>query len=155
MAEARTTLLSSVFISATVCRTVASKVASSTASTPWLACPRATRPSRLNISFRNAMDFSSLLRFQVAQQMPRRHYIHQQEMHARQDIVFIVWPQVLQLAKVVQRDRNFAVRHFVKLKIGSGDAVIGRQHTPHRVRRNGRFRRHRARQREKEDVDRK
>src|ERR1039457_6730017 len=109
MAEARTTLFNSVFMSATVCRTVASNVASSIASTPALACPRATRPTRPKISDRNAIIVSprsplKSLGRQAAQQMPRRHHIHQQEMHAGQDIVLILRTHVLQLAEVVQGD---------------------------------------------------
>src|SRR5450432_3775612 len=111
MAEARTTLLSSVFMSATVWRTVASKVASSRVSTPAFAWPRATRPTRPKISERNAINVfsSSPLRYaaslcrQAAQQAAGRQYIQQQKMHARQDIVFVVRPHILQFAEVVQR----------------------------------------------------
>src|SRR5215472_16117832 len=60
MAEARTTLFSSFFMSATVWLTVASKVASSMALMPWLACPRATRPARLKMSEKNPIFSLSL-----------------------------------------------------------------------------------------------
>src|SRR5450759_5770518 len=107
MAEARTTLFNSVFMSATVWRTVASNVASSIASTPAFAWPRATRPMRPKISERNAIIVSPRspldpLGRQAGQYAPRRHHIHQQKMHAGQDIVLILRTHVLQLAEVVQ-----------------------------------------------------
>src|SRR5215471_20032501 len=123
-ALARTTLLSSVFISATVCRTVASNVASSSASTPALACPRATRPTRPKKSDRNGIVYYSscrqvacaTLRCEPADQAARAHHVHQQEMHAREDIVIVLRPHVLQLAEIVEGDGDLAAPHFVKLK---------------------------------------
>src|SRR5580698_6446386 len=105
MAEARTTLFNSVFMSATVWLTVASKVASSMVSIPLLACPRATRPARPNRSDKNAISFLRL-RFQTGEHAARRHHIDQQEMHAREDVVLIVGAQILQLAEVAERDRH-------------------------------------------------
>src|SRR4051794_18435692 len=131
MALARTTLLSSVFISATVCRTVASNVASSITSTPAFACPRATRPSRPKKSPKNAIAVSPrflsrpglfdqpyALRLcgQVAQQAARAHYVHQQEMHAAQNVVLVVRSHALDLAKVVQGYRYVAAAGIVQLE---------------------------------------
>src|SRR5450432_235860 len=155
MAEARTTLLSSVFMSATVWRTVASKVASSRVSTPAFAWPRATRPTRPKISERNGIKSSPLLlklRCQAAQQTAGRQYIHQQEMHAGQDIVFVIRPHVLQFAEIVQRDGDLAIAGRVELKMRSRDAVVGGQHLGHYFEGNGGFRRHRAWEREKQDI---
>src|SRR5215469_674335 len=123
-AEARTTLFNSVFMSATVCRTVDSKVASSMTSTPAFACPRATRPSRLKISDRNAIVLSPL-RSQIPQHATRHEHVHQQEVDAGKDVVFILRPHVLQHAKVIQRDGYFAAAGFIKLKVRCGNAVIG------------------------------
>src|SRR5215468_4769374 len=132
MAEARTTLFNSVFMSATVWRTVASKVASSIASTPAFACPRATRPMRPKISERNAISsllfFPYVLSRQAAQHAARRHHVHQKEMHAGQDVVLIFGTEVLQFAEIVQGDGDVTVPRVVKLERRGADAVIGGEH---------------------------
>src|SRR5215472_7474907 len=134
-AEARTTLFNSVFMSATVCRTVDSKVASSITSTPAFACPRATRPSRPKISAKNAIEFSPRLFFcfaelcrQAPYQAARAHHVDQQKVDAAQDVVLIVLAHLLELAEIVERDRGLAAARIVKLEVGRVDAVIGGQH---------------------------
>src|ERR1700678_2066356 len=122
MAEARTTLFNSVFMSATVWLTVASKVASSMVSIPLLACPRATRPARPNKSDKNAISFLRL-RFQSGEHMARRHHIDQQEMHAREDVVLVVRAHILQLAKIAEGNRHFAVGGIVEREVRGGNAV--------------------------------
>src|SRR5436189_6442112 len=111
MALARTTLLSSVFMSATVWRTVASKVASSITSTPALACPRTTRPMRPKMSPKNAIVFFSsfpfldeALRCEAAEQTARAHHVDQQEVHTAQDIVLVIGAHIQNLGEVVERD---------------------------------------------------
>src|SRR5215467_10575566 len=106
-ALARTTLFSSVFMSATVWRTVASKVASSRASTPAFAWPRATRPTRPKISDKNGMLFSPL-RFEMADEPAGAHHVHQQEVHTGEDIVLVIRPHLLEFAEVVQGHGDFA-----------------------------------------------
>src|SRR5215471_2043474 len=151
MALARTTLLSSVFMSATVCRTVASKVASSIASTPALACPRATRPRRPKKSPKNAIRLSPRLsqpapsrsrlcflddlRCQAAQQTAGAHHVDQQEVHAAQNIVVIFRTHILKLAEVVQRNRHFSVSGFVELEVRCADPIVSRKHSGHDFRR--------------------
>src|SRR3974377_1706198 len=95
-AEAWTTLFNSVFMSATVCLTVASKVASSSTSTPALACPRETRPTRLKMSDKNAIRFSPPLRTQLAQHTAGGHHVHEQEVDRGQDVVVVLRPEVQQ-----------------------------------------------------------
>src|SRR5215469_9198240 len=116
-AEARTTLFSSVFMSSTVCLTVASKVASSMTSMPLLAWPRATRPARLKRSERNAI-FAPLLSLHLtlkaAQNAASRHHVHQQEMHAGENVVFVVRAQILQFAEIVEGDGDLASRRFIE-----------------------------------------
>src|SRR5947209_3115368 len=112
MADERTTLLSSVFMSATVCRTVDSKLASSIAPMPSFALPRATRPARLKMSEKNAM--SGKLR---SNQVFCMHNIGQQKIDAREDVVLVVRPHVLQLAEIIQRNRGSG-RAAKQLKVG-------------------------------------
>src|SRR3954454_7699308 len=111
-AEACTTLFNSDFMSATVCFTVDSNVASSRASTPEFACPRATRPTRPKNWEKNAISYSPL-RTKMSDEPVGAHQIHHQELHARQDIVFVVIAHVLQFAEVVQGDGDFAVLELV------------------------------------------
>src|ERR1039458_3841735 len=155
MALARTTLFNSVFISATVCRTVASKFASSNASTPAFAWPRATRPTREKMSERNAISsllVSPCLFSQAAQYLPRRHYIHQQKMHAGYHIVLVLRTHILYLAEVVQGHRYIAAPRIVKLEAGSADPIVGGQHARHDLRRNRGARHRDARHRQKQNV---
>src|SRR5580698_7768045 len=132
MAEARTTLFNSVFMSATVWLTVASKVASSMVSIPLLACPRATRPARPNKSDRNAISFLPL-RFQSGEHAAPRHHIDQKKMHARKDVVFVVGAQILQLAEIAERDRHFAFAGIIEREVRGGDAVVRGQHARHDI----------------------
>src|SRR5581483_5049607 len=115
-AEARTTLFSSFFMSATVCRTVDSNVASSITSTPELAWPRAMRPIRLKKSAKNPI-LCSPLRPQFAEQAPRAQHIRQQAMHAGKDIVLVFRSHFLQFTEIVQRHGDFAAARFIQLKM--------------------------------------
>src|SRR3954453_2496481 len=115
-ADACTTLFNSVFMSATVCLTVVSKVASSSASTPEFAWPRATRPMRPKNWDKNAISYSPL-RTKVSDELMRAHHVDQQELNAREDVVLIVGAHVLELAEIVQSDRDFAVSDVVKLEM--------------------------------------
>src|SRR5215831_12515186 len=121
-ADAWTTRFSSVFMSATVCLTVFSKVASSSASTPAFACPRATRPTRPKISDKNAISCSPL-RLQMPDNAPGGHHVDQQEIDAGQNIVFVVRPHRLDLAEIVQDDGRFAAARVIQLESGRGDTV--------------------------------
>src|SRR5574340_1174008 len=134
-AEARITLFSSVFMSATVCFTVDSKVASSMALTRSFACPRTTRPMRLKKSERNPIVYPPLPR-ETPDQIAGVNHVDQKEMHAREHIVLVVRPHVLQLAKIVKRHGHVAVADIVKLEVRGGDAIIRGKHAPHDVRRD-------------------
>src|SRR5215469_13609767 len=115
-AEATTTLFNSVFMSSTVCLTVASNVASSMTSIPLFACPRATRPARPNQSDRNAISVPPLA-FQSLEHASGRHHVYKQKMHAGEDIVLVIDSQVLQLAEIVQRHRGLSAAGIVQLKV--------------------------------------
>src|ERR1051326_5960967 len=152
-AEARTTLLSSVFMSATVCRTVDSNVASSMTSTPAFAWPRATWPSRLKISVIKAIVVSLTLLSgsQLSEHAPRHQHVHQQEVDAGQNVVLILRVHILQNAEVVQGNGDLAAG-FVELEVRSGNAIVRRQHPPHHLGCEGRCRHRGARQRKEKDV---
>src|SRR5215469_3692263 len=123
-AEARTTRLSSSFISATVCLTVDSNVASSMTSIPWLAWPRTTRPMRPKMSLRNGIIspfiIAGCLAFllEVAEQAARAQHVHQEKMHAGEDVVLIFRSHIEQLAEVVQGNGRRALSRIVQLEIG-------------------------------------
>src|SRR5215469_12295268 len=138
-------------MSATVCLTVASKVASSRTSTPAFACPRATRPTRLKISDRNAIKFSPPLRTQMPQNTAGSHHIDQQKVNTGQDIVLVFRSQVQELAEVVEGDRDLTAG-VVELEVGGRDAVAGVEHLAHDVGGDGGIGNDRADQRKEADI---
>src|ERR1035438_2660372 len=92
------------------------------------------------------------LAFETAQQAPRAHHVLQQEMDAGEDVVLFVGTHLPQLAEIVQRYGHRVFAGVVDLEMGSGDAVIGREHGGHDVRGDGRLPNDRADQREQQDL---